>query len=124
MQDNYKKSERYIQACSYLGKNAKIIIDRPLGTAHPKHPDMIYPINYGYIPNTVGGDGEELDVYLVGLTEPVSEYEATVIGVIHRKNDNEDKLIAAPEGITLTIEEIKNAVSFQEKYFDSDIEIL
>ena len=124
MDSNYKFPERYIQARSYLGKTVGIIIDRPLGSAHPKHPDMIYPVNYGYIPNTVGGDSEELDVYLLGLNKSVTEYEAKVIGIVHRKNDNEDKLIAAPDGISLSKEEIENAISFQEKYFDHMIEIL
>ena len=123
MQDPTKKSLRNSLASSFLGKAVKIIIDRPQGSAHPKYPDMIYPVNYGYIPNTVSGDGEELDVYLLGVNEPVTEYEARIIGIIHRKNDNEDKLIAAPDGYEPAKEEIENAVSFQEKYFDSEIEI-
>lgn len=40
-------------------------IDRPIGSAHPKHDDIIYPINYGFIPKVLGGDGEGLDVYLM-----------------------------------------------------------
>ena len=124
MQDLTKKSARNSLASSFLGKNVKIIIDRPQGSSHPKYPDMIYPVNYGYIPNTVSGDGEELDVYLLGVNEPVKEYEAKIIGIIHRKNDNEDKLVAVPEGVKVTIEEIEDAIRFQEKYFDSYIEML
>ena len=54
-----------VNAKDYLGKKVSIEIDRPLGTRHPKH-GFMYMINYGFIPNTVSGDGEELDAYLVG----------------------------------------------------------
>lgn len=108
---------------SYLGKMVDIKIDRPLGSAHPEYPDLIYPVNYGYIPNVLGGDGEELDVYLLGVDSPVEEYSARIAGIVHRRNDTEDKLVAVPERISLTKEEIANAVHFQEKYYDSEIEI-
>lgn len=109
---------------SYLGKTVNIKIDRPIGTTHPKHPDIVYPINYGYIPNVIGGDGEELDVYLLGINVPVSEYTAHIIGIVHRHNDVEDKLVAAPIGTTFTKEEISKSVHFQEQYYESEIETL
>ena len=109
---------------SYLGKTVTISIDRPIGSVHPKHDDIIYPINYGFIPKVLGGDGEELDVYLLGVDAPVKEYTARIIGIVHRHNDVEDKLIAAPEGLNFTVEEIMEAVKFQEQYYDSEIEIL
>ena len=97
-------------------------MDRPIGTPHPKHPDIIYPINYGYIPEVYGGDGEELDVYLLGVNERVEEYTAKIIGIVHRKNDVEDKLAAAPEGISFTAKEIEEMINFQEQYYDSYVE--
>ena len=115
------KNDYSKEALSYLGKEVEIKIDRPLGTTHPKHKSIVYSVNYGYIPHIIGGDGEELDVYLLGVNEAVSQYTATVIAVIHRLNDNEDKLVAAPKGITLTKEQIKEAVHFQEQYFQSEI---
>lgn len=108
---------------SYLGKTVHIKIDRPIGSVHPKFPDITYPINYGYIPNVLSGDGEELDVYLCGVDAPVKEYSARVIGIVHRYNDVEDKLIAAPEEIDFTKEEIEKAVYFQEQYFEYRIEM-
>ena len=108
-------------ALSYLGKEVEIKIDRPSGSAHPKHKNIVYPINYGYIEGVIGGDGEELDVYLLGVDIPVTEYKATVIAVIHRLNDNEDKLVAAPRGMTFTKEQILKSVYFQEQYFESEI---
>lgn len=108
-------------ALSYLGKEVEIKIDRPSGSAHPKHKNIFYPINYGYIEGVIGGDGEELDVYLLGVDIPVTEYKATVIAVIHRLNDNEDKLVAAPRGMNFTKEQILKSVYFQEQYFESEI---
>ena len=101
----------------FLGKKVCIKIDRPLGSAHPVHRDMIYPVNYGYIPDVIGGDGEEQDVYLLGVSEPVKEYTAQVIGIVYRKNDAEDKLIAAPQGMHFSREQVLEAIQFQEQYF-------
>lgn len=109
---------------SYREKMVDVIIDRPIGSVHPKYEDMIYPLNYGFIPNVFGGDDEELDVYLMGVNVPVKEYKAKVIAIVHRHNDVEDKLVAAPEGISFTKMEIEDAVRFQEQYFESEIEIL
>ena len=105
--------ERKALAYSYLGRTVNIRIDRSPGSAHPKHPELIYPVNYGYIPGVKGGDGEELDVYLLGVDIPVKEYKARVIGAILRHNDSEDKLIAAPEGMSFTKEEAEKAVRFR-----------
>lgn len=108
----------------YLGKTVEIKIDRSIGSTHPKYSDFIYPVNYGYIPGVLGGDGEELDVYLLGVDNPVKEYIGRVIGIIHRHDDVEDKLVAAPEGINFTQTEIKEAVHFQEQYYESKIETI
>lgn len=110
-------------AKSYLGKTVSIKIDRPIGSVHPKHPDLIYPINYGYIPNVIGGDGEELDVYLIGVDVPVKEYTAKIIAIVHRHNDTEDKLIGVPKGQNFNKKEIASAVYFQEQYYESEIEL-
>ena len=107
----------------YLEKTVRIEMDRPIGSPHPKRKEIIYPINYGYIPNVFGGDGEELDVYLLGVDVPVKEYTAKIIAVVHRHNDIEDKLVAAPDGMFFTKEEIAKSIFFQEKYYDSEIEI-
>ena len=107
----------------YLGKTVRIEMDRPIGSPHPKRKEIVYPINYGYIPDVLGGDGEELDVYLLGVDVPVEEYTAKIIAIVHRHNDVEDKLVAAPEGAIFTKDEISKSIYFQEKYYDSEIEI-
>lgn len=111
-------------AFSYLGKTVDVKIDRPIGSVHPQYPELVYPVNYGYIPDVIGGDGEELDVYLMGVDVPIKEYSARIIGIIYRHNDTEDKLVAAPEGMNFTSFEIKAATAFQEQYFESEIEVL
>jgi len=111
-------------ALGYLGKTVQVTIDRPLGSTHPRHRDIVYPINYGFIEHTTGGDGEEIDVYLLGVDVPVKSYSAVIVGVVCREDDDEDKLIAAPNGISFTADEMYREVEFQEKYFDSRIEVL
>lgn len=104
----------------HLGKTVRIEIDRPIGYVHTKgEKTLVYPINYGYIPGVLGGDGEELDVYLLGVSGAVSEYTCKIIGAVIRKNDVEDKLIAAPEGMSFSEEEMYSAIYFQERYYDS-----
>lgn len=104
----------------YLGKKVLVKMDRPLGSAHPKH-GFIYPVNYGYIPNTVSGDGEELDAYVLGEHKPLDEFEGIVIAIIHRTNDNDDKLVVVGEGKNYTDEQIRALTEFQEQYFESVI---
>lgn len=104
-----------------LGKKVRVTVDRPLGTYHPKHKDLYYPINYGYVEGIIAPDGEEQDAYILGVDKPVSEFEGVVIAVIHRNNDVEEKWVVAPEGSIFTKEEIERAVHFQEQYFDYEI---
>lgn len=101
----------------YLNKEISIKIDRPFGSKHPKH-GFIYPVNYGYVPNTISGDGEELDAYLLGVFEPVSEYTGKCIAIIHRTNDDDDKLIVVPDGKDYTDGQIDALTEFQEAYFE------
>ena len=108
------------QAYEYIGKKVDIKIDRPLGSKHPKH-DFIYEVNYGYVPNTISGDGEELDTYILGVHNPVNEFAGKCIAVIHRINDDDDKLVVAPEEKEFSDEEIRNLTNFQEQYFESEI---
>lgn len=117
--------ERKEQVKSYLGKTVVIGIDRPIGYVHKKENySLIYPINYGFIPGVLGGDGEELDVYLLGVNEPVAEYECRIIAIAHRHNDVEDKLVGAPVGMDFTKEEIEKVINFQEQYYDTEVEVL
>lgn len=104
-----------------LGKRVTIVVDRPMGSVHPSHADMVYPVNYGYVQDILGGDGEEQDVYLLGVDQPVERSDGVVIAVIRRLNDVEDKWVAAPEGMSFTDEEIMHQTHFQERYFQIQI---
>ena len=107
-------------AKDYLGKEVTVEIDRQLGTRHPKH-GFMYMLNYGFIPGTVSGDGEELDAYLVGEFEPVASSKGKVIAIIHRTNDDDDKLIVSANGKDYSDDAIKAMTEFQERYFESII---
>ena len=104
----------------FLDKIISVKIDRPMGCKHPKH-KFFYPVNYGYVPNTVSGDGEELDCYILGVYEPLETFEGECIAIIHRTNDNDDKLILAPDGKSFSDPEIRVLTDFQERFFKSEI---
>ncbi|MCL2571224.1 MAG: inorganic pyrophosphatase [Defluviitaleaceae bacterium] len=111
--------DKYIH--DYLGKITTITIDRQIGTPHPKHPEIIYPINYGYIEGILAPDDEEQDVYVLGVDEPVTTFKGRIIAVVYRENDIENKWVAAPDGVYFTAEEIAAAVHFQEQFYKSHI---
>lgn len=104
----------------YLGKKVTVKMDRPMGSKHPKH-GFIYPVNYGFIPDTMAADGEELDAYVLGIHEPLDTFEGVVVAIIHRTNDDDDKLIVMPEGKNYTDDQIIVLTEFQEAYFESVI---
>lgn len=104
----------------FLDKTLEVTIDRPLGSKHPKH-GFTYPVNYGYVPNTISGDGEELDCYILGIYEPIEAFKGKCIAIIHRLNDNDDKLIIVPENKSFSNNEIQVLTEFQEQYFQSEI---
>ena len=108
------------KANNFIGQTVEVEMDRPLGTRHPKH-NFMYPVNYGYVPGTVSGDGEELDAYVLGVFEPLNNYIGKCIAVIHRINDDDDKLVVVPEGKNYTDEEIRVLIEFQERFFESEI---
>lgn len=129
---NQEKSHYYIEATVYkqakildyssiLGSMVTCTIDRPLGTTHPRHSDIFYSINYGYVNGVYAEDKAEQDVYIIGENHPLQTYTGKVIAVYHRLNDNEDKWIVSSEDKNFTDKEILNAIEFQEKYFDGQL---
>lgn len=104
-----------------IGKVVKVTVDRPMGSYHPKHKDMYYSVNYGYIEGIMAPDGEEQDAYILGVNNPVKEFTGKVIAIIHRFDDVEEKWVVAPEKVSYTKEEIEKMVHFQEQYFQSEI---
>ncbi|MBQ6273312.1 MAG: inorganic pyrophosphatase [Oscillospiraceae bacterium] len=106
-----------------IGRTVTVAVDRPLGSAHPEYPDLIYPVNYGFVPSVLGGDGEEQDAYILGVDRPLERFTGQLIARIRRLDDVEDKWVVAPEGSRFTKEQIAAAVDFQERFFQSEIEL-
>jgi len=104
----------------YLNTEVSVVMDRMLGTKHPKH-GYTYPVNYGYIPNTKAPDGEELDAYVLGVSTPVKKFTGSCIAIIHRLDDDDDKLIVVKPGQNYSDTEIREFTQFQEQYFKSRI---
>ncbi len=104
-----------------IGRRVTVTVDRPMGSVHPKYSDMTYPINYGYVEGIMAADGEEQDVYLLGVEHPVMQFDAQVIAVIHRLDDVEDKWVAAPLGMQFSEEQIREKTRFTEQYYTIQI---
>lgn len=104
----------------FLGKDMDVVIDRPLGSMHPKH-GYVYLVNYGFVPGTKAPDGAELDVYILGVDRPLETFKGRCIAILHRLDDDDDKLIVCEPGRTFSNEEINAVVHFQERWFTSQI---
>lgn len=104
-----------------VGRTVTVTVDRPLGSYHPKFPQMRYPVNYGYVEGIPGGDGQWQDAYILGIDEPVEKFTGKVIAVIHRSDDVEEKWVVAPEDVSFTKAQIMEKVKFQEQYFQSEL---
>ena len=104
-----------------IGKTVRGTIDRPIGSRHPRYPDMIYPVNYGYVDGVFAPDGAEQDVYVLGTDKPLSVFSGTVIAVYHRFHDVEDKWIVSLNGSDYPDDEILRKIRFQEQYFDGEL---
>ena len=119
---NYQKmlNPKPVNSRDFLGKTVCVQMDRPLGSKHPKH-GFTYEVNYGFIPNTVSGDGEELDAYVLGIDTPLVTFTGKCVAIIHRTNDNDDKLIVVPDGQNPTNEYIEQKTAFQEQWFKHTI---
>lgn len=115
-ENNKHLREKLIQ--ELMGKEVHVVVDRPIGY---QHGDIVYPINYGYIPGIIAGDGEEQDAYILGVNEPIAEFDGQVIAAIRRKNDCEDKIVVAPVGSVYHQGQIADVVHFQEQYFDTRV---
>lgn len=102
-----------------LGRRVHVTVDRPLGSRHPDNDNIVYGLNYGFVAGVTGGDGEEQDAYIAGVTQPVTEFDGIVTAVIHRHDDNECKWIVVPQGKRFTDDELIESTAFQEKYFSS-----
>ena len=107
-------------ARGYIGKLVHVRIDRPLGSRHPTH-GFVYPVNYGYVPGMIAPDGKELDAYVLGIDSPLSTFTGQCIAIVHRFDDDDDKLVLVSRGQRLTDQEIRDQTRFQEQFFDAQV---
>lgn len=114
------ESKSLTLAKELLNKKVKIKIDRQLGSKHPKW-GFVYDVNYGYVEGIIAPDGEELDAYLLKVDRPVEEFEGIVAAIVHRTDNDDDKLVVVPEGENVTDEQIETMTQFQEKFFKHEI---
>lgn len=116
-----EKSKSLKIAKKFLGKTVEVIIDRPVGSKHPKY-GFIYETNYGFIPDTKTPDGEPLDAYFLENNTPLRRAKGKCVAIIHRRADDDDKLVVIPpEYKEITDEQIEEKVKFQEKWFKHKI---
>jgi inorganic pyrophosphatase len=108
-------------ARTFLGKKVKLEFDQPVGSSYAPHAIDSYPINYGYVPGVPAPDGDDLDAYLLNVFVPLQSGEGICITIIHRLDDDDDKLVVVPEGTELTDEEICTQTQFQERLYKSVI---
>ena len=118
--ENLEQSESFKLAKELLGKEVSVEFDRPLGSKHPKH-GFAYEVNYGFIKGIIAPDGEELDAYYLGTDQPLDSVTGKAIAIAHREDNDDDKLIVAPEGVDFSDEEILEKINFQEKWFKTRI---
>ena len=117
----YRKAIKEMDYSDVIGREVSGTVDRPLGRPHPRHPEMIYPINYGYVDGVFAGDGAEQDVYIFGTDQPLRTYTGKVVGVLHRLNDCEDKWIVSLDGKPVDRETIMKSIEFQEQYYMGEL---
>lgn len=95
------------QRLDKLIKNSEIVIDRPKGTAHPKYPKLIFPLDYGYLKGTTTVDGGGIDLWIG--TAPHRKLTAIGCTVDMIKKDSEIKLlIGCTEKDIKTIQKVHN----------------
>lgn len=110
----------FVDARTFIGKTVDVTIDRPLGSKHPEA-GFIYPVNYGFLLNVPAPDGEDIDAYVLGVFKPLEMFTGWCIAVIQRSDDDDDKLVVAPDGKNYSDEQIVALTEFQERFFESSV---
>ena len=86
-----KQNPEFWKMLDYLVQDSELVIDRPKGSAHPRYPDFIYPLDYGYLKNTASMDGDGIDVWVGSMGE--RQIDAVMCIVDQAKRDSEIKIL-------------------------------
>ncbi len=103
-----------------LGCGVGILIDRPLGSLHPEK-NVVYGLNYGYLPGVRAMDGESLDAYVLNETEPCDRYWGWCVALVHRHDDCEDKMVVCAERTPPPLSAIVGALDRYERFFQYSV---
>ena len=102
---------------SVIGRQVTVTVDRPLGSYHPNHNNMYYPINYGYVEGIIAPDGEEQDVYILGVDEAIDKFTGKIIILFIGMMIWKRKWVVAPEDDFYKEEEKSGADPFSGTVF-------
>jgi len=106
-------NEGFWAALDSLAASAKIVIDRPKGSAHPRYPQFIYPLDYGYLQNTSAMDGGGIDVWQG--SDAGAKIDAVMCIIDLNKRDSEIKiLIGCTEEEKALVYQVHNATAFMK----------
>jgi inorganic pyrophosphatase len=83
--------DKFWQALDTLVEQHSITIDRPCGTAHPRYPDIIYPLDYGYLEGTHSGDDDGIDVWVGSI--PRQQVSGVILTADLLKKEGEIKVL-------------------------------
>ncbi len=111
-------SHSLVMCREYLGKEVTLEIDQAYGTTYK---GAVYEANYGFVPGTVAPDGLGLDGYFLGPQEPLTTATGMCIAIVHRLEDDDDKLIVVEKGSQWSKEQVAQAVHFKEQHFKHEI---
>ena len=111
----------YLMQKEWLGRTVTVIIDRPYGSFHPHLPDVLYPVNFGYIRELADGAGQFQDAYVIGPKEPAETFTGIVAGILYRREDDVSRWIVTRPGETVSHESIISLIGFEEQYYDCRI---
>ena len=103
-----------------LGKIVTVTIDIPSGTNHPQNPDIIYPINYGYIKGIAVKDNNFQNAFVISTKKPMNGFTGIIVAIIKRKNELIDKLVVGPVGKKFYKPQIIELLHFQDQFFDDE----
>jgi inorganic pyrophosphatase len=101
-------TEAFWQGIDQLLRDHRLIIDRPRGTRHPRYPDFVYPVDYGYLDGTSAMDGQGIDVWKG--SNGTGRVHALLVTLDLVKRDAEPKLL-----LSCTDDEERTVLAAQSK---------